>query len=89
MDDKEPINLRYERARRSSNPEDWNPKDALLLALRDIENGLTAPTRIVIAMSEPCDDCKGVNTAWFIAGTDMQGAIGLLETAKHNMLAGE
>lgn len=80
MSDFRPDQLAERRAKAANDCRVWTPRDALLAALRDIDSGAIAPTKISIIFQEPGEDGT-VNYGWLAAGVTTLEHVGLLRMA--------
>lgn len=87
MDDysKYPKSLTEIKSDKEGNGSLWSPRDVLIDALRDIDNGKINPQALVVVHSE-INDNGMTDTKWAQSGPNIIFSIGMLSYAIHRMM---
>lgn len=80
-----PKSLAEIRAEKENNGARWNPRDALIDLLRQIDEGTENPYALVIVWATAPTDAGGDRTTWSSACPDSIVATGMLSRTIHRM----
>jgi len=79
-----PESLTEATAHKSADAAKWTPRDVLICALRDIDDGKMSPTCLIVGCAEIVDDDL-INSNFFVATPNPLVTRGLLEITRSHI----
>lgn len=79
-----PVSIAERRAHMKGDARLWSPRDALIWALRAIDDGEIAPDTLAVVYST--DTERGMRLGHASAGCDTIGLVGLLTASVHDVM---
>lgn len=83
-----PVSLAEVKANKSCNSAAWTPRDVLIAALREIDEGHINPDALLVAYSTVDTEEPGVTSSgYWVSSPNKLLTLGMIENTKHSMLS--